>query len=235
MYLKAYAKKTGKTEAEIADLWKSDCWMTAQEAKDYGFIDSISDSQVIDITAFDQALHNWSYKTVPTALFNMLKQTKQNPNNEKSDMKKIAMAFGKPETSTEEEIATMVTTMLAENTVLKDKIAGYEKQKADAIKAEATLLIDAAVKDGRIDATAKASYATLFESNHEAAKTALASMKPHTSLALSLKEGEPHNERIAKMSWDELDKGNHLVAVKKDFPEMYKEKFKAKFGTEPKN
>ena len=88
IYANAYAKKTGMTVAQIEAMWKTDCWLSTQEAIKLGFIDSLSDSDddVIDITAFDQALQDWSYKTVPVAIFNILKQTKKEPINPKPEI-----------------------------------------------------------------------------------------------------------------------------------------------------
>lgn len=236
IYANAYAKKTGMTVAQIEAMWKTDCWLSTQEAIKLGFIDSLSDSDddVIDITAFDQALQDWSYKTVPVAIFNILKQTKKEPINPKPEsMKKIALALGKPENSTEDEIVTAVATLVAEKKVLQDKVTGFETQRLDGMKAEAGLLIDAAVKDGRIEAAAKEHYTKLFESNHDAAKAALASLKAHASISSRINSMESNTDDLAKMNWDELDRGNHLVRLKTENPELYKTKFKAKFGKEP--
>ncbi len=41
--LQAYVAKTGMSEQEIGDLMDNETWMTAQEAKDYGFVDEITE------------------------------------------------------------------------------------------------------------------------------------------------------------------------------------------------
>jgi len=52
-YRTVYAKKTGKTEQEIENLWsKGDVWLTAQEALKWGFIDAISDGSPTASAAF---------------------------------------------------------------------------------------------------------------------------------------------------------------------------------------
>jgi ATP-dependent Clp protease protease subunit len=235
IYANAYAKKTGMTIDQIEAMWKTDCWLTTEEAIKLGFIDSVSDSdEVINMTAFDQALQDWAYKTVPVAIFNILKQSKKEPLNPKPEsMKKIALALGKPENSTEEEIATSVATLVAEKKVLQDKVSGFESQRLESMKAEAGLLVDAAVKDGRIEAATKEHYTKLFESNHEAAKAALASLRAHASVAARLNSLEANTDDLAKLNWDDLDRGNHLVRLKTENPDLYKAKFIAKFGKEP--
>lgn len=40
---KTYVAKTGKSEQEIADLMRKETWMTADEAKELGFVDAIDD------------------------------------------------------------------------------------------------------------------------------------------------------------------------------------------------
>lgn len=38
---------------------------------------------------------------------------------------------------------------------------------------------------------------------------------------------------LASKTWDELDRAGRLVELKDKAPELYREKFKARFGTEP--
>ncbi len=42
-----YAARTGMTDSELADLMDHDNWMTAQEALDYGFVDSIDEAKKV--------------------------------------------------------------------------------------------------------------------------------------------------------------------------------------------
>ena len=42
---RAYAKRTGKTTEELLDLMSKELWLTADEAKDYGFVDEIIKSK----------------------------------------------------------------------------------------------------------------------------------------------------------------------------------------------
>jgi hypothetical protein len=64
-------------------------------------------------------------------------------------------------------------------------------------------------------------------------KALLAEMPVYTPIASQLGAGETGND-WEKKSWDELFKSGELAAVKEKNPELYKAKFKAQFGTEPK-
>lgn len=65
----SYAKKTGKDTAEIAVLMDAETWFTAQEAKDYGFIDELSTA--INAKNVATTVNNWNmgvYKNAPSPL-----------------------------------------------------------------------------------------------------------------------------------------------------------------------
>lgn len=66
-----YTAKTGKADAEIRQLMDDETWFTAEEAKDAGFADVITDEEIIE-AAFDLSVFN----NVPTQVFNTLNATK---------------------------------------------------------------------------------------------------------------------------------------------------------------
>ena len=124
------------------------------------------------------------------------------------------------------------TDLLAE----KAKVAAFEAANANARKAEALTLTDAAVKDGRIDAKAKQSVLNLFDKDHEAAKLMLESITKPTSIKEQLNLSDKQKtelETLSLMDFDAMDKAGKLGKVKTDFPELYAEKFEAKFGKKP--
>lgn len=69
--IKTYTNKTGKASAEIRQLMDAETWFTAEEAKDAGFADVITDEEIIE-AAFDLSVFN----NVPTQVFNTLNATK---------------------------------------------------------------------------------------------------------------------------------------------------------------
>jgi ATP-dependent Clp endopeptidase proteolytic subunit ClpP len=65
----AYASKSGKSDDEISVLMDSETWMTAQEAKDAGFIDEISEQMDLAACAkFIPAMQKAKFKNIPENL-----------------------------------------------------------------------------------------------------------------------------------------------------------------------
>lgn len=121
-----------------------------------------------------------------------------------------------------------------ENKTLSDAIDKAKKDKADAVKAEAIALVDAAVRDGRISAEGKATYIALFDKDFEAAKKALAAIPARRSVAAQM--GRTTSVALADFtgkSWDELDRAGKLTLLKDNYPDVYAEKFRERFGVEP--
>lgn len=60
--ISTYAKRTGLDEEKVTDLMNAETWMTAKEALDYGFVDSITDA--VEMAAhFD--LEKFKYRNMP--------------------------------------------------------------------------------------------------------------------------------------------------------------------------
>ena len=65
----AYTSKSGKPDDEISALMDAETWMTAQEAKDFGFIDDISESMDLAACAkFVPAMQKAKFKNIPEEL-----------------------------------------------------------------------------------------------------------------------------------------------------------------------
>ena len=72
--IKTYTDKTGKSSAEIRQLMDDETWFNAEEAKEIGFADSITDEEDVD-AAFDLSLYN----NVPEQVLNTLNAKKPSP------------------------------------------------------------------------------------------------------------------------------------------------------------
>lgn len=148
------------------------------------------------------------------------------------------------DSATEADIVGAVKTLIAnndrlseENRVLKEEKAEQERIRMEAQRAEGVALVDAAVKDGRIDAAGRNAYLALFDKDFESAKAVLAAI-PHRKSVVSqidAAKGQQQTELadLASKTWDELDRAGRLVELKDKAPELYREKFKARFGTDP--
>jgi phage head maturation protease len=115
-----------------------------------------------------------------------------------------------------------------ENRQLKQRQKAIDDAAAEAQRQEVVNLLDDAVKTGRIDAKARPQFEKLFELDHEAAKTALASLperEPLKAQPAGTADGD-----LVKMSWDELDKSDRLLELKTKHPDIYQQKFNEKFN-----
>ena len=124
-----------------------------------------------------------------------------------------------------------------ENQELKEAAARAETERREARHAEAVRLVDAAIADGRIHAAGKEAYLKLFDADFENTRATLDAIPRRQSVTGRIREGErqlaTELSDLAGKSWNELDKAGRLVELKDKAPELYREKFKAEFGTDP--
>lgn len=127
--------------------------------------------------------------------------------------------------------------LIRENQELKEAAARAETERREARHAEAVRLVDAAIADGRIHAAGKEAYLKLFDADFENTRATLDAIPRRQSVTGRIREGERQLATelfdLAGKSWDELDKAGRLVELKDKAPELYREKFKAEFGTDP--
>lgn len=112
-----------------------------------------------------------------------------------------------------------------------------KKSKRDAFASE----VDAAIKAGQIqevaDGSVKTSFLNLFDSNPEAARTTLGALPKAAKLKeLNLGDNDlSEYKELEAMDYSAMDKSGKALLCHDKFPELYKEKYKAKFGVEPTN
>lgn len=165
------------------------------------------------------------------------------PKIEKTMSKKYLNLLNLSDTATDAEVDAKVELLLSDKKKVEDdlvaeklKTTAHETEKQNALKAEALNLTDAAIRDGRMDAKAKESTLNLFDKDHEAAKTMLENIVKPQSIKDRLNAGDKSEvEKLEAMSWDEMDKKGMLLNCKDTAPEVFKAKFKEKFGKEPSN
>jgi hypothetical protein len=161
-----------------------------------------------------------------------------------SDMKKIALFFKLSEGATEDQVLAAVQGLqdkltLAEAATItaETKLADFEKKDKDLKKAEATTLLDAAVKSGQINADAKKHWENLFDKDHESAKMTLSGIPVRKSVREQLGDGtngsETERTSLEKLSWDELDKSGKMKIVREKYEDLYELKFEEKFHKKP--
>lgn len=172
-YYDAYKAVLKKPENDFKAKWDSgDFWMTAHEAKDWGFVSDIKEPVKIDQETAQAIKESGS----PIAIVQT--DILQNPKNELNmDVKATAISLGMDANSTEEQ----VNARIADNA---KKAANYEtlkaqqeqkdkEEKVSKIKAE----LDAAEKDKRISADNRANWQAQFEKDFEGTKALLGGLQ----------------------------------------------------------
>lgn len=177
----------------------------------------------------------------PVSLLASSENPNENSNENQTKMKTIALALGLPESASEAEINVQLTAVQAENKQLKDAQVARDLADKTAQQEQAVALVDAAVKEGRINASAKESFLKLFANDFDSSKLSLDAIPKRQDVAGAIANNEGgDNSRIAgfqKLSWDELDKSGKLETVKLSYPDLFAEKYQEKFNKvySPKN
>ena len=151
--------------------------------------------------------------------------------NKDKDMKQIALKLGLPEAATEAEVLAGLAAREKEMAALKAErdsaVSELKelKEKAEAErKSEAASLLESALKDGRIDASMKESFAKLFEADFASAKTALLGLPERRPLS-DRKPAGGGTASFESLSWDEIDRQGKLKELKDNHPDLYQKKF----------
>jgi len=161
-------------------------------------------------------------------------------NNQKKMNEVIFKLLDLPKDSTEEQLQDSIQKLVdakataeAENKTLKEDAAKRELADKNTRKAEAATLVDAAIKDGRLNAEGKDEFLSFFDNDFEAAKKVLTAIPKRTSVKTEIEGAErKDNSELAdmiKLSWDELDKAGKLTTLKDKYPDVFKEKFDVQF------
>lgn len=132
-----------------------------------------------------------------------------------------------------DQLQTENGTLKTEKQALATKVQGYEQKEKDERKANAIELVDAAIKDGRLNAQGKEAWIGMFDSNFDQAKTQLEAIPARGSVADQVQTGGNKGAvKLADMTFAEIVKADKLKDLKKE-PELYKEKFYEAYGKYP--
>ena len=147
------------------------------------------------------------------------------------------------DSASEAEIVTAIQGIIAnadrlekENKTLAAAMDKMNKDKKESQKQEAITLTDAAIKDGRYDAKGRDNLLNLFDKDFEGTKAMLAAIPCRATVTGQINTNKGAGVTLGdwkEKSWDELDKAGKLVELKDAAPDLYKSKFKERFGIEP--
>lgn len=230
-YRKAYAKKTGKTDEQIDQLWANDCWMGASEAKQLGFIDSISDEETPDEDTM-QAVRSIKYDKMPTALLEFT--TQNQPKNDNMNIKAIAVALALAESVTEAEVMAHLTALKAK----ADKADEY-KQKLDQAEAQAQTdkikaMLDKAIADKKVSPGERAHLEKLAAADFESVSAMIAAKPVISKVSTEVVSTSTAAEDRSGWKYSDYQEKDPkaLAAMASDDPTSYKSLFRAHYGVD---
>jgi hypothetical protein len=130
--------------------------------------------------------------------------------------------------------ANKVDQLHQENTQLKadkDKAVGeFQQLKASASAEKVDGMLAQAVKDGKVTQEVATKLRAKYEGNPEDLQDLLAAIPIYTPLVNSLKDDQVPEEW--KGTWDDLHRANKLEDLKAKNPDVFKIKYKEKYGKE---
>lgn len=221
-YYDAYKAKLKKPEAEFKAKWDSgDFWMTAEQAKEWGFVDEIKGDTQIDLTTASMIKQSGSPIEAKVNITPL--------NTTDMDVKAMATLLGMDATATEEQVNARIQAnaqKAAGYDALKSQQEQKDKQDKEA-KVKATL--DEAEKDKRIKADARANWQGLLEKDFDGTKAVLDSLQPVVKpLSAEIKpsadgSGATYQGKTFEQLQDEAP--DTLEALQKDNPEAYDKLF----------
>jgi len=213
-----------------------DHWMTAEEAKKRGLVDSIIEGRNIAEPAADIKSAKTVFDFFNKQLLNIIK-----PNN--MDRAKFANLLNKQEKDieTDEALESAVKAVVDENVTLRDELkaektksAGLEQQVKTMNEAKVKQLVDSAITSKKIGEDERETYTKLATNDFEMAEKIIGKLQGVTPVTDQLKTPVV-NEAEKDWTFDDYHKKGKLENLMKENPQRYSELFEAKYGHKPNN
>lgn len=200
--------KTGKEQIKSIYFDDNDHWLTAGEALSLGLVDSIYDADPVPDDSTPEQIYS---------IFNNRLEKPSNDNQMNLDELKKRPRFKDcaddnavfMEIDTLEKTAGKVPGLENENKELKAKVKGFEDKAAEAEETERNSLLDAAEKDGRINARTRPTFENILKRDMAEGKSALAALTPRRNVMEDIRrpdDGEGPWARRMKEIKDRLKK-----------------------------
>ena len=228
------SKKCGMPSEEVKLTYfdGKDHWLTADEAARIGLCDDIYDLDASD-TLGPAPTNEQVYQFV-----NKAEQKQHSQNHIEMEFIDKIKGLAQFKDLSEDAIIAKVNSMsndAAKVDGLQQRINALETENA-ALKQSATdAFLDQAVSEGRITKEQKDQYRKLMDADATTTRELINSL-PKSAHQVNIQDvlngaaGAGNATDLSKMSWDEIDKAERLGELKDKFPELYKAKFKEKFG-----
>lgn len=197
-YRKAYADKTGMSEDKIESNWvKGDVWLSAQEAKDQGFITGISKEEE-SITEEQQALFvACGAKNIPQ--LNIIKDEKMKNRNQ--IIAKLKLSADATDEQIEEAVAKAMN--------VADQFTAAAKQNEQNMKQAAEQMVQSFIDSKQTTADLKDTWVAMAQKDFEGTKKILSAQPKATQLSAELNPEAQANGNAGREKWtlqDYMDK-----------------------------
>ena len=234
--LDIYSRRTGLTVDECRNkfLADTDTWFTAEEAVAAKLADRIEQGKLT--STVNDANRNSRHPAM--AFYQSCAAVLIVPNQLKDmDFLKIKNQFQLGDDVTEDAFLAQVEgwrTRANEVEQLTAQLEGFTTAAALAETTRIEGLINQAVNEKRIVASHKDMWKSLFAANAVSAEQALMSIQKAKDLSNLATGGTPsERDELAKLNFDQLDRGNKLERVRGEYYDLYEAKFEEKFGSKP--
>lgn len=218
-----------------------DVWLEASKLKEISLVDIGSNAEAVAV-----ALYNESDEIVNLSLSDIKKIIKPDNTMKLIQLSAVAVlpllnlkADATPEEA-QEAIGNLVTLAANQKTQIEtltterdDFKTKYDAEVKLANDTKIATFLDAQEALGKFVKGDRPKWEKLASGDFEGTKDLLESMPSSQSVIDQLKK-EGVDDALLKMSYDDLDKADKLVTLKAQNIEAFKEKYKAKFGTEYK-
>ena len=218
------ADRLKKTPEEINATYFDgvDHWMTAQEAFELHLIDGIYDMTTAAPPTTTEEIYQFTNRLIADNTNNMLYE----------ELIKTPAFAGKSET----EVLAMINEHANSATLvdsLKKANEQYKKKIADLEEKEITAVLNQAVSEGKITKEQLPSFKALMATDRENTEALLATMVTRGPLVKDyMVEGASTGNKLANMSWDDLDRAGKLNELRLTDPATFAQKYKERFGVE---
>lgn len=216
-FQKAYAVVLGKTEEEIAEMWKEDYWLDADEALETGFVHAILDDVVepnVEVVAELTRMGKWTSKTTP--------------NSTQTDMKNLSLitaTLSLPEGSDEQAVLRATQALVVANGDLTKKVQSLEAQLEQNQQARVTALVNDAIKANKITEAERERYTKLATADFENTAAVLADKQPHVSASSRIANNGGSGAADKYQDWDfarfSKEAPEVLARIKTEDPDRY--------------
>ena len=142
----------------------------------------------------------------------------------------------------DDAVLIAVKALHKEKVELADKLEKLAEEDKKIKETEAIKLVDEAVRSGKInekdDKSVSKKWLELFDRDFAGTKILLESLPARQSVSQQIDQASGKSKveltDLETKSWDELDRAGKLIMLKDSYPDLYKEKYKDKFGVDPK-